>query len=48
LRRGLVPWINDYKHVRGHSYLDDRTPRQVYYGFSNPFAQAAWCMLYFH
>ena len=41
LRNGLNEWIRYYNRERGHSSLDDRTPDEVYYGLSHPFAEAA-------
>jgi transposase InsO family protein len=41
LREGLAEWVRFYKHDRGYSSLDDRTPDEVYYGLLHPFADAA-------
>ncbi|PIE58511.1 MAG: hypothetical protein CSA33_02280 [Desulfobulbus propionicus] len=41
LRVFLAKWIKYYKLARGHSSLDDKTPDEVYFGLSSPFAGAA-------
>jgi len=41
LRQGLNRWIRYYNQERGHSSLDDKTPDEVYYGLSHPYAEVA-------
>jgi putative transposase len=41
LREGLTEWIRFYNHERGLTYLDDRTPDEVYCDMLHPFAEAA-------
>ncbi len=38
---GLAKWIKYSNLARGHSSLDDKTPDEVYFGLSSPFAEAA-------
>jgi putative transposase len=41
LRQGLKRWTHYYNKERGHSFLDDRTPDEVYYDLPHPFTEAA-------
>jgi putative transposase len=41
LRRGLRYWFRFYNEERFHQSLDNRTPDEVYYDLSHPFAEAA-------
>jgi putative transposase len=41
LRRGLWYWFRFYNEERFHQSLDNRTPDEVYYELSHPFAEAA-------
>lgn len=41
LRSGLRGWFSFYNRERFHQSLDNKTPDEVYYNFSHPFAEAA-------
>jgi transposase InsO family protein len=41
LREGLRDWFRFYNCERFHQSLDNRTPDEVYYDLSHPFAEAA-------